>query len=519
LTWARATRHAAAGARRSWFVALSACLAPSLAAIWWRPWFVTGDGPAHLYNAHIIATSLGGPSPFDAAFEVRWQPLPNWLGHLSLVGLLALAPPAVADRLMSSLTLLAPSAAIAWLWRRVGGARAPAPSVIGALAAMLGLNLAWLFGFASFLFGLALFALTLGLWWGWRDRLGPPRALLLAGLLIIGYFAHLITVAATVLALLVLAAHEPPRRRRLRWTAAAVAPLAWPAAYYWRLSRAAGRFTPIWNIPLDRGSLAGWWRALSFVDPLTLAPGRLPTSLCFFVGMGILFAGSRARHTDGWRRLGALLVAAGLVAPDGFGSHGSVLQPRLVLLGLAALLPTIEIDWQLKRSRFAVAAVAVALVLQSALIWDYSLQCNRAVAELVQARALIGRGQRVGSLFLERLDGFRGNAPLHADLLLGIETGNILWSNYEAANYYFPVHFRAGAAGPPPDESEAVSWAGFDGHLDERAARWRALVERYHGAMDFLVVWGEPDAAIAAVNARWFVPVGERGRLRVLRHR
>jgi hypothetical protein len=37
--------------------------------------------------------------------------------------------------------------------------------------------------------------------------------------------------------------------------------------------------------------------------------------------------------------------------------------------------------------------------------------------------------------------------------------------------------------------------------------------------MDFLVVWGEPDAAIAALNARWFQPLLDRGRLQVLRHR
>ena len=33
-------------------------LLPALAAIWAVPLFVTQDGPAHLYNAHILAESL-----------------------------------------------------------------------------------------------------------------------------------------------------------------------------------------------------------------------------------------------------------------------------------------------------------------------------------------------------------------------------------------------------------------------------------------------------------------------------
>src|SRR5262249_15904650 len=77
-------------------------LLPTLIAIWVVPGFVTQDGPAHLYNADIIARSRDPESPFRGHFRVRWEPLPNWTGHLTLAGLLLVLPPRAADRMMTS---------------------------------------------------------------------------------------------------------------------------------------------------------------------------------------------------------------------------------------------------------------------------------------------------------------------------------------------------------------------------------------------------------------------------------
>src|SRR5437763_16956079 len=95
-------------------LALALALTPAIAAIWSTPWFVTQDGPAHLYNAQIIARSGDPASPFRNFYQVRWDPLPNWAGHLALAGLLQVMPARAADRLMTSLTLVGFAASIAW---------------------------------------------------------------------------------------------------------------------------------------------------------------------------------------------------------------------------------------------------------------------------------------------------------------------------------------------------------------------------------------------------------------------
>src|SRR6516225_105228 len=97
----RSTRRPAIG---GWaFFALA--LVPALTAVWAVPWFVTQDGPAHVYNAQVLAWSFDPDSPFRDVYTVRWQPIPNWAGHLALASLVAVLPAWAADRIMTTLTL------------------------------------------------------------------------------------------------------------------------------------------------------------------------------------------------------------------------------------------------------------------------------------------------------------------------------------------------------------------------------------------------------------------------------
>ena len=126
--------HVVTGARRTacrseprvgrWAVAiLAGALAPALAAIWAVPWFVPQDSPAHVYNAQILVWSFDPASPFRDVYTVNWQPIPNWAGPLTLAGLVAILPAWVADRIMTSLTLVCFAAAVFWLRWRVAGTR------------------------------------------------------------------------------------------------------------------------------------------------------------------------------------------------------------------------------------------------------------------------------------------------------------------------------------------------------------------------------------------------------------
>src|SRR4029077_7052988 len=130
------------------------------------------------------------------SYEVHWVPMPNWAGHLVLAGLRAIVPPRGANLAINALTLAGFAASVLWLRWTVAGTRGL--GVAALLAALLSMNIAWLFGFTSFMLGACLFALTLGVWWSGRNRLAWGRIAVLAALLILGYFGHLVSLGLTV---------------------------------------------------------------------------------------------------------------------------------------------------------------------------------------------------------------------------------------------------------------------------------------------------------------------------------
>jgi hypothetical protein len=528
---------------------LLAALAAPVGAMAWVPWFITQDGPAHLYNAEILARSFTAESPFRNWYQVRWELLPNWSGHLLLAGLVTMVPPRWANLVINVLTLAGFAASVLWLRWVVAGARGL--GVAALLAALLSMNIAWLFGFTSFMLGACLFGLTLGVWWTGRDRLSARRIAALAALLVLGYFSHLVSLVLTAAGLGLLAALSPcppppavcrrARVSRLARTALALLPLVPLALVYLNLSRRGGGMHPVWEHLSAPLAPRAWAAQLSWADPISIASKNMlpfaagPTraaglfapvvwllvALALAITATLRTAASTPRRAWVWAALAVVLIAGGVAAPDTLGvNHGHYLPQRIALLGLAALLPVLDLDPRRWTVRACAAALVAALAVQSALVWDYALEAQRIAGALWRARATVGEGQRIAALPVQLLPRrrTRANPLLHADCLLGIGTGNVIWGNYETRYYYFPIQFRAGLDRPDAGVLEAIALRDDPRDAATRAARWEALLARHHAAIDVLVVWGS-DPRLDAINARWFRPVAADGLLQILRRR
>ena len=401
-------------------------LAPALAALASTPWFVTQDGPAHLYNAEVLARSFDADSPFASFYRVRWEPLPNWAGHLALMILHAIVPARGANLALDALTLAGFSASVLWLRWRVAGARGL--GVAALLSALLGLNVAWLLGFTSFLLGACLFPITLGVWWAGRDRLGWGRVSALAAMLVMGYFGHLVSLGLTVVGLAVLATLTPCREggrqawaSRLGRTASSMVPLIPLGLLYLNLSRRGGPMRPEWGNLADPLSPRAWATQVGWADPISIAAKRMmpfgdtPTRAAAVLApvawllialvlsiVATLRAHARSSARDaserrGWTALATLLILGGMAGPDTLGAgHGNYLPQRIVLLGLVALVPALDLDPGRRAIRGSALALVVALTVQSALVWDYAITSERtAGAFWRRARRLAsGRGSR-----------------------------------------------------------------------------------------------------------------------------
>ena len=508
---------------------LAAALAPSLAAVTLHPGFVTQDGPAHHYNAYIL-TRPPAATLLASTFEVRRDPLPNWAGHLARLGLMHVLPGRAVDRAMAALTLIGLSAATYRLRLRVAGPRGA--WVAGLWSGLAGLNLAWLLGFESFLLGAALLVTTLGTWWSGRAGMSWPRALGLSLLLVLGYVCHLVSLGLTAvgLAVLELLTPGPDRRRRALRTAAALLVLVPLGLVYRSLMSRGGPSKPVWRVLSRPWTLGVWGEQLAWVDPISLASkrlspvglapggwnGLLAPALWFAAAGAVLVLGSSwPRVNKVWHTLAGLLILGGVVGPDSLGpGHGDYLPQRAFLVGLVALLPALDLGGRRRSTLLGGGLLVGAVALQSVHVWGYARRSDQLVGEFLAVSADLGDAQRIGTLFQSDLRGdYRSNPLRHLDCLLGVGADRVLWTNYEAAHYYFPVGYRPGLARPPGLEFEAISILDDPADAEQRARRWRKLLADHHPEIDRLVTWGD-DLGLEAITARWYVPGPRRGRAR-----
>lgn len=540
--------------RRGCLLIFSVFTFPVLVAIWCVPWFVTQDGPAHLYNAHIMLELLKPDSPFGEVYTTRWHPLPNLAGHLSLMGLMSLLSERTADRAMMSLTFIGFAGSVLWLRWQVAGSKGMA--LIVPLAVVLALNWMWLLGFYNFLLGACLFSITLGVWWGGRERLGPSRALALAGLLVLGYACHLVSLGLTVVGLVVLSLTTPGPGwlRRCLWTSVSLAPLVPLGIMYHRLTQSGGKARPAWRELSNIWSPGSWYAHLLSADSLQLSNKQtfpfiewtspwfhlLSPSLWVLVALILLLSAtilaprsrgeSPASARRSWAILALLLLTGWFIGPDDFGEqHGMYLRERVLLLGLVSIVPVLKIDLKKPGVWVGTAVLVVAVVVQGASIWDYALTSDTVAGDFMQAKPHVGTGQRIKTLVvINRQDPklfsrFRVKILDNLDSMFGIGTDNIVWNNYEAVQYYFPVKYRDDLArchAPRMDMTRKFIFPYSENDTYKRLSTWADQLSKCHNEIDMLVVWGA-DPRVDAINTQWFSPepIFEQGGIRVFKHR
>ncbi len=518
-----------------------ALLGCAIGAIWSTRWFATQDGPSHIYNAKIIARSLSVDSPFAKAYRVQWKPLPNWCGHLLAMGMLRVVSHRVAERLITTITLVGLAACILWL--RVQTAGSKDVGLVCCLALLLAMNFSWLEGFVGFELGACLFAISLACWWKHRNRPSLPSLLIQALLVILGYFCHPVSWGLTLFSLIVLALATPldARFKTFWWTLLFIAPALPLALMYRSMVSGGGAIVPQWGYLAHPWSLVAWSRQIGWVDPISLASKQyVPFQGDRASNFGAVFAPvvwfvfalpivltlawqNRSRERRGWLVLAVVLTTAGLLGPDSLGyQHGQYLPQRMILLGLIALVPWLEFGPNSRIKALVALPLLVSCSLQVLMVWDYAGRCDRFGREFSSAAAALGERQRVATLLVGVSTPFRINHMLHFDCILGTDSDSVIWSNYEPTHYYFPVQ----PAEPRPlPELELVSIVASGSlGMDERGASkeqlWSGVLEQNADRFDKLLVWGK-DPALDEISFRWFdrQPLFERGMTRVFARR
>lgn len=163
-------------------------LLAAVAPVWSGRFFVTGDGPCHVYNARVLLDYMQGKhfEFYNPFYTLNTNFEPNWFGHLWLAAFQLFFVPETAERVFLTGYVLLFGLGFRYLVRQIN------PDSV--FLSSFGLLFVWHHllqaGFYNYASSIALFFWVCGYWLHNRHRMNALRGLAWAGLWLALYSAH-----------------------------------------------------------------------------------------------------------------------------------------------------------------------------------------------------------------------------------------------------------------------------------------------------------------------------------------
>lgn len=457
-----------------------------LVPIWVVKYMPTGDGPAHAYNAWVLHGLATGTAPENIAriYAIDARPHPNWLGHAFMAALIPVVAPYVAEKILVS-TIVLVFLAGAWLLAR--------EKAVAFLAFPLTFHSMLMSGFYNFSFGVALFAVTLALWWRWKDAPRPLRTALWIGLLIVTcWFAHPMPAVLLIAAIGLLWLLTSRRPVHLL----AFLPIA-PLLVWFVLQRGTG------SAPAERtaSGIAEYLAQCEIV--VTFDTRQMMFGRALFALLAVLLIATVVRRTANvFLLLLAAFVAITFFVPSAFAG-GQLVTERMSLFVYLLPLAVITTNW---RRPLAVLLTIVAVAnLAFQVVRFRSLSAY--MSQFIRNADPVAKNTTLLPLLFDRdTPGSFISVIPHALAYAAIEKELVDLDNYEPATGYFPIRYREGSFTPDIYELEAnpgtFGLAGYARHAE------------------YVLTWlMPPDAPVRATLHTHYALVAERGAAQVWRSR
>jgi hypothetical protein len=453
---------------------------------WTAPYFMTMDGPSHLYNARAIARVLFQPSsPYHQVYQLRSALSTNW-GTVLLFNVASLVSVTHAEALVASFSVVFAFFCFAYL--------------AGSISPLLNfLTFTWFLwaGYYNFYLGVALFALAVGFFMRHRDEFTWTRALLLAMLLVGQFFTHIFPAALSVLCILIVALWI----RRIGFELlAAVAPVCLMlVTFVSRSEKGIGLMKADWDLP----SLTS--RVFASTYGVTPSGTWLyPALVCYLVLGVVLLRKSEWSSVKGGIAVAGLTCASFtlLLPSKGFGGD----QLNLRVAWLAFILGCVVAISGERLQRFApyvalYVGVFMSIDIYHAIRLDVRA-VGRAVADFAKATEEIPAGARVARMLYpsEKIAtqyGFKGLAfhPLsHADSWMAARRGWVALSDYQPLSNLFALETR-----PPITKTQRDDLWHLETGDEAAEVGLKSLLQTFPGGIDYVIVMGSsgPEGLIA----------------------
>lgn len=171
----------------------------ALAPVWLVGNFHTGDGPAHLYNAHVLSDLLfDSSSVFNQYFYLHVMPVPNAIIQLVLAILLLFVSSVVANKIIISFIILLIALGYRYLLNSLSDVKANAFTLL-----LIVFCFPMKMGLYSFMAGIGVMMFGLGYYIRSHKKLSRTNLIILTGLVTLTWFFHFFTCMALLLLILI----------------------------------------------------------------------------------------------------------------------------------------------------------------------------------------------------------------------------------------------------------------------------------------------------------------------------
>jgi hypothetical protein len=480
-------------------------LALHLAPLWSVRYFLTIDGPCHLYNAKVLADFSASADLRD--FYESWVYLnlrfePNWFSHFFMkLGFAAGIPAFLNEKLLQTFYVLSFALGLRFAIKKL----APKGVFLSSLGLLFAYHHVFQMGFYNYSLSLAGMFWAFGYWLRCRDAWTTGRQIGLAALFLALFFCHpvgllfsFLLIGSVMLAQGYRAGAWAERLQYFRQQAVVLALTALPTVVLF------GEYLFAKGLSFRKSGDSGtqMWSELARLTSLCT---MMEVERNWTVGVALLFLAlvvaafwtkTRSRSW-GWTDilLGAFLVSLFIYfkQPGSFAGAG-IMPIRLQMLPyLVLLLWLATLDFP----KWIQAGTMAGVVAFSALFWSIRLpahwRASEAVAEYASCAAAIPDKVSVLPLSFDH----NGRLPdgqtvstamwlfVHAAGYIGAEKSIVLLDNYEAHTHNFPLFWRE-QRDPyvflPKDD------VGFEGQ-PPRAEFLHYKAKTNNANVDYVVTW------------------------------
>ncbi len=195
------------------FIGFALCLLQ----VWLPEYFLTGDGPCHVYNAQVLHDLWSGKNvPFYTRFYTAvYKPNPNWLSTVTMALLMFLVNGVIAEKILLTLYVLLFAAGGYLLFKKISNNDRFWPLVIFIFVFTHPLFK----GFYNFSFSIAIYFWMVWSWLRFLDKRNIVNGVLFISVVAVVFFTHLlafvfgsITCASLVISYAI-ACNEDKRKR------------------------------------------------------------------------------------------------------------------------------------------------------------------------------------------------------------------------------------------------------------------------------------------------------------------